>query len=58
MAFALLIWKGRLLTTFKNLFTFLRHPVKAHGNQKSEERIYLPYGVAISLGSVWALCTV
>ena len=58
MAFALLIWKGRLLSTFKNLFTFLRHPVKAHGNQKPEERMYLPYGVAISLGSVWALFTV
>jgi len=58
MAFALLIWKGRLLSTFKNLFTFLRHPVKAHNNQKPEERVYLPYGVAISLGSVWALFTV
>lgn len=58
MAFALLIWKGRLLATFKNLFTFLRHPVKARADHKPEERIYLPYGVAISLGSVWALCTV
>ena len=58
MAFALLIWKGKLLTTFKNLFTFLRHPVKARADQKPEERIYLPYGVAISLGSVWALFTV
>jgi prepilin peptidase CpaA len=58
MAFALLIWKGRLLNTFKNMFTFLRHPVKAHADQKPEERVYLPYGVAISLGSIWALCTV
>ncbi len=58
MAFALLIWKGRLLSTFKNLFTFLRHPVKAQRDQKPEERMYLPYGVAISLGSVWALFTV
>ena len=58
LAFALLIWKGRLLSTFKNLFMFLRHPVKAHADQKSEERIYLPYGVAISLGSIWALFTV
>jgi len=58
MAFALLIWKGRLLSTFRNLFIFLRHPVKAHGDQKPEERMYLPYGVAISLGSVWALFTV
>jgi len=58
MAFALLIWKGKLLATFKNLFAFLRHPVKAHGNQKPEERIYLPYGVAISLGSICALFTV
>jgi len=58
MAFALLIWKGKLLTTFKTLFAFLRHPVKAQGNQKTEERIYLPYGVAISLGSIWALFTV
>ena len=58
MAFALLIWKGRLLATFKNLFTFLRHPVKTHEKQKQEERVYLPYGVAISLGSVWALFTV
>ena len=58
MAFALLIWKGKLISTFRNFFTFLRHPVKAHGNQKPEERIYLPYGVAISLGSIWALCTV
>ncbi|MCP4367202.1 MAG: prepilin peptidase [Deltaproteobacteria bacterium] len=58
MAFALLIWKGRLLSTFRNLFTFLRHPIKAHGNQKQEEPMYLPYGVAISLGSMWALFTV
>ena len=58
IAFALLIWKGRLLSTFKNLFTFLRHPVKAHGNQKPEERMYLPYGVAISLGTMWSLFTV
>ncbi len=58
MAFALLIWKGKLLTTFKNLFTFLRHPVKARADQKPEERMYLPYGVAISLGSIWALFTV
>ena len=58
MAFALLIWKGKLISTFRNFFTFLRHPVKAHGNQKPEERIYLPYGVAISLGSILALCTV
>ncbi|NNL41846.1 MAG: prepilin peptidase [Desulfobacterales bacterium] len=58
MAFALLIWKGKLLSTFKNLFTFLRHPLKAQGNQKPEERMYLPYGVAISLGSMWALFTV
>ena len=58
MAFALLIWKGKLLATFKNLFALLRHPVKAHADQKKEERIFLPYGVAISLGSVWALCTV
>ena len=58
MAFALLIWKGRLLSTFKNLFTLLRHPVKMKGSQKQEERMYLPYGVAISLGSMWALFTV
>ena len=58
LAFALLILKGRLLSTFKNLFTFVRHPVKARGNQKPEERMYLPYGVAISLGSIWALFTV
>ncbi|MDY6790506.1 MAG: prepilin peptidase [Thermodesulfobacteriota bacterium] len=58
MAFALLIWKGRLLATFKNMVTLLRHPLKAHRMQKPEERIYLPYGVAISLGSVWALCMV
>ncbi len=58
MAFALLIWKGRLLNTFKSLLKFLRHPVKAHADQKPEERVYLPYGVAISLGSIWALFTV
>jgi prepilin peptidase CpaA len=58
MAFALLIWKGKLLSTFKNLFAFLRHPIKAQEDQNPEGRMYLPYGVAISLGSVWALFTV
>jgi len=58
MAFALLIWKGRLLNTLKNMFIFLRHPVKARADQQQKEHMYLPYGVAISLGSVWALFTV
>jgi prepilin peptidase CpaA len=53
MAFAVIIWKGRVRQTFVNIFTLLRHPVKGlAGGEK--DPLYLPYGLAISLGSFWA----
>ena len=58
MAFAYIIWKGRLRATLKNVFRFIRHPVQEKPDEHENSRLYLPYGVAISLGSVWALCTV
>ncbi len=58
MAFAYIIWKGRLRATLKNVFRFIRHPVQTKPDEYENARLYLPYGVAISLGSIWALCTV
>lgn len=57
MAFAIIIWSGTVKQTMKNLLYFLRHPLRAPREQKEEEYQYLPYGFAISLGCLCALCT-
>lgn len=57
MAFAYVIWKGQLLNTLKNVFRILRHPIQSGKEYGDGMKIYLPYGVAISLGAVWALIT-
>lgn len=58
MAFAYIIWKGKLLSTLKSVFRILRHPVKGRQEEDENMKLYLPYGVAISLGAGWALFTV
>ena len=54
MALGYLIWKGRLLEGLKRsarlLFTFRRDARKA----EAREDIFLPYGFAISAGTLWA----
>lgn len=54
MAFAIIIWKGMLFKTLSNIFFLLRHPSKA-GELEKGDPLYLPYGLAISLGCVCAV---
>ena len=57
LAVGLLIWKGRLLETLKRSFrlllTFRRGALKA----EAREELFLPYGFAISIGTLWAWVT-
>ncbi len=57
MAFAIIIWSGTVKQTMKNLLYFLRHPVRAQREQNEQDYQYLPYGFAISIGCLCALCT-
>ena len=54
MAAGMLVWKGRLMEglrrSFRLLVTFRR---QARDVEKKEE-LFLPYGFAISVGSMWA----
>ena len=54
MAVAILIWKGRLLEGLRRsarlLFTFRR----AARSIEAQEDLFLPYGFAISAGTLWA----
>lgn len=54
LAVGLLVWKGRLLEglrrSFRLLVRFRRH---ARGEEAKED-IFLPYGFAISVGTLWA----
>ncbi len=58
MAISLIIWKGAAGHTLKNMFRFLRHPLTIQDEERKKENLYIPYGVAISAGCLWALCTV
>jgi Flp pilus assembly protein protease CpaA len=53
MAFALIIWKGCFWKTIKSTFSFIRHPRKPVNDET--EHLYIPYGVAIALGSLLTL---
>jgi prepilin peptidase CpaA len=51
MALLMLIWKGRLLAGLRGSLRLLVHPKTSI----SEEREQLPYGLAISVGTLWTL---
>ncbi|PIE64839.1 MAG: hypothetical protein CSA26_06545 [Desulfobacterales bacterium] len=53
MAFSLIIWHGRFLETMKNVWKIIRSPGKM--DKKVEDPLYLPYGVAIAIGSFLAM---
>ena len=58
MAMAVMIWKGVFWKTLKASFYYVRHPVKGHKDLDENEHVYLPYGVAISIGCCWAFFAV
>ena len=58
MAISIIILKGAAGKMFKNMFRFLRHPLTAQDEEAKKGNLYLPYGVAISTGCLWALFTV
>ncbi len=55
MALSIIIWQGTFRQTIKSCFQIIRHPVQT--GKEPEKHQYLPYGVAISLGCLWAFCT-
>lgn len=55
MAFSVMIWKGVFWTTIRNSFYLMRHPIRGPKEFSETPQIYLPYGVAISIGCFWAL---
>jgi prepilin peptidase CpaA len=58
MALAVIIWRGSVRQTLKNLVFFARHPLRYQGEQDPQNHQYLPYGLAISIGCFCALCTI
>lgn len=56
MAFAIIIWKGRVRETFSNIYQLLKHPLTPIA--PNDEFLYLPYGVAISCGTLITLLMV
>ena len=57
MAFAIIIWKGTFRKTIINLLRYLRHPFSPKTDAEKQGHQYLPYGLAISFGCLWALFT-
>jgi prepilin peptidase CpaA len=55
MAFAVIIWKGVFGSTIKKCFFLVRHPLKARREFREAPQIYLPYGLAISIGCCWSI---
>lgn len=53
MAIAIIIWKGRFWKTIKSTFSILRHPKRKRADD--DDPLFLPYGVAISIGSLLTL---
>jgi len=58
MALAVIIWRGSVRQTLKNLVFFARHPLRFQREQDLQNHQYLPYGLAISIGCFCALCTI
>lgn len=56
MGLSLIIWHGKFLKTMKNVFSLIRHPSRPLPEDEAGK--YVPYGVAISVGCLWALLTV
>lgn len=50
MAFAVIIWNGVFWKTLKSCFQLVLHPVRAGRELHATPQLYLPYGVAISIG--------
>lgn len=58
MALSIIIWKGTVRITLKNLVHYLRHPLQTQEDDEGRDQQYLPYGLAISSGCLWAFLTV
>jgi prepilin peptidase CpaA len=58
MALAVIIWRGSVWQTLKNLVFFARHPLSFQREQDPQQHQYLPYGLAISIGCFCTLCTI
>jgi prepilin peptidase CpaA len=58
MALAVIIWRGSVWQTLKNLVFFARHPLRFQREQDPQQHQYLPYGLAISIGCFCTLCTI
>lgn len=57
MAFAAIIWKGIVWNTIKKCIFLVRHPIRAHKEFNEIPQLYLPYGLAISIGCCWTFLT-
>jgi prepilin peptidase CpaA len=57
MAFSVMIWKGIFWSTMQKSLYLVRHPIRAPKEFSETPQIYLPYGIAISMGCFWALLT-
>jgi prepilin peptidase CpaA len=57
MALSVMIWKGVFWSTLQKSFYLVRHPIRAPKEFSETPQIYLPYGIAISMGCFWALLT-
>ncbi|MEO0074813.1 MAG: A24 family peptidase [candidate division WOR-3 bacterium] len=58
IAFAVLIWKKKFLRTMRNIFLFLISkvfPFIHSSEMKKEEMEKVPFGIAIVIGTIWAL---
>lgn len=53
MAFGVIIWKGIFWNTIKKCFYLVSHPIRARKEFNESPQIYLPYGLAISIGCCW-----
>ncbi len=51
------LWDGSLWTTLANTFRLVAHAlrIKRLGDDEDRPKKYVPYGVAIALGTVWAV---
>lgn len=58
MALAIIIWRGTVRQTLRNLIFFICHPIRAQNEHDDQNRQCLPYGLAISIGCFCALCVV
>jgi prepilin peptidase CpaA len=55
-ALVVLIWQGKLLRTFGGMGRWVLQKARvAKGEEDALQRVKIPYGVAIALGTVWGL---